>query len=177
MKTSIFIDRDGTMGGDSSMPNPWEYKPYKGTEEAFKKLNKAGIPTFIITNQSCIARGTDNGYDFYKEFKEIGATDAFICCHDDDDNCNCRKPKVGLIQQAHAKYGMSLPDSYVIGDRWSDMVTGGKMGLKLIIVKTGKGEIALNEERHLWKDYEPVLIADNFAQAVDWIILNEQSKL
>ena len=171
-KKTVFIDRDGTMGGSYYVEFPWDYFPYDGTQEAFNILKRSGFQVFIFTNQSCIARGKDGGYDFETEFREIGADDWFICPHDSNDNCNCRKPKTGLLEQAKEKYQLNLNECYVIGDRWSDMVSGGKMGCKLILVKTGRGEESLSCDREKWAEYEPVQIADNLKEAAIWLSKN-----
>ncbi|MEE1074897.1 MAG: HAD-IIIA family hydrolase [Acutalibacteraceae bacterium] len=172
MKT-VFIDRDGTMGGSYYVEYPDEYYPYEGTREAFKILNDNGFRPIVFTNQSCIARGKDKGYDFAAEFKEIGAKDWFICPHDDVDNCNCRKPKTGLLEQAKAKYGLNMEECYVIGDRWSDMASGGKMGCKLILVLTGRGEESLGKDRDKWSEFSPVFVAKDLKEAAEWLCREE----
>ncbi len=166
---AVFIDRDGTMGGNYYVEFPDEYSPYDGTREAFEILNRNGFTPMIFTNQSCIARGKDKGYDFAAEFREIGAKDWFICPHDNNDNCNCRKPKTGLLEQARDKYNLNMNECYVIGDRWSDMVSGGKMGCKLILVRTGRGEEALGVDRDKWKAFSPIFVANNLKEAADWL--------
>lgn len=166
---AVFIDRDGTMGGDYYVEFPQDYYPYKGTREAFAMLKENGFSPMIFTNQSCIARGKDLGYDFCAEFRDIGADDWFICPHDDKDNCNCRKPRTGLLEQAKRKYNLNMKDCYVIGDRWSDMSAGGKMGCKLILVMTGRGNESLGCDREKWAEFEPVYIADNLYEASKWL--------
>ena len=170
---AVFIDRDGTMGGDYYVEYPQDYYHYDGTREAFETLNKSGFSPMIFTNQSCIARGKDRGYDFASEFREIGAVDWFICPHDNNDNCDCRKPKTGLLEQARQKYQLNLSECYVIGDRWSDMVAGGKMGCKLILVKTGRGEESLGTDRNRWSIYQPVFVAENLYEAAIWLSRKE----
>lgn len=162
------------MGGDYYVKHPQDYYPYPGTREAFRLLNEAQIPSIIITNQSCIARKLDGGYDFDAEFRDIGATDWFICPHDNDDHCHCRKPETGLIEQAQAKYGLELETCYMIGDRWTDMYAGGKMGLKLVLVMTGRGDEAVGKDREKWAAYTPVHVASNLLEAVRWIIQQEK---
>ena len=166
---AVFIDRDGTMGGDYYVEFPQDYYNYEGTPEAFDMLNKNGFTPMIFTNQSCIARGKDRGYDFSDEFRAIGAFDWFICPHDNDDNCICRKPKTGLLEQAKEKYNLDMNECFVIGDRWSDMLAGGKMGCKLILVLTGRGEESLGCDRDKWSMYTPVYIAKNFYEAAKWL--------
>ena len=175
-KKTVFIDRDGTMGGSYYVEFPQDYYEYEGTAEAFDIFKKHGFQTIIFTNQSCIARGKDGGYDFAAEFKKIGADDWFICPHDNKDNCNCRKPKTGLLKQAKEKYDLDMENCYVIGDRWSDMVSGGKMGCKLILVMTGRGEESVGCDRDKWKEFEPVFIAKDLREAAMWLcgINNEE---
>jgi len=167
--TAVFIDRDGTMGGGYDMEFPWMYAPYPGTREAFALLNSNGFFPIIFTNQSCIARGKDNGYDFAAEFREIGAYDWFICPHDAGDGCNCRKPKTGLLEQAQAKYGLDLSSCFVIGDRWSDMLAGGLCGCRLILVMTGRGQESLGIDRARWGGYSPDWVAPDILDAARWI--------
>lgn len=166
---AVFIDRDGTMGGEYYVEYPDQYTPYEGTREAFELLSGSGFTPMIFTNQSCIARGKDKGWDFAAEFRDIGAADWFICPHDNGDNCTCRKPKTGLLEQAQKKYDIDMSDCYVIGDRWSDMAAGGKMGCKLILVMTGRGEESLGCDRDKWGEYEPVYVASNLLEAAKWL--------
>lgn len=177
MKRAVFIDRDGTMGGSYYVKHPTDYSPYEGTREAFRLLHYEGFPAYIVTNQSCIARGLDGGYNFAKEFREIGADDWFICPHDKEDHCHCRKPETGLIEQARDKYQLDLSICYMIGDRWTDMLAGGRMGMKLILVRTGRGNEALQMDRNKWKEYVPIYIAENLLDAVRWIIRAEKNNL
>lgn len=166
---AVFIDRDGTMGGDYYVEYPDEYYAYDGTLEAFKLLNDNGFTPIVFTNQSCIARGKDKAYDFAAEFKEIGAKYWYICPHDDKDNCNCRKPKTGLLEQAKNELNLDMSRCYVIGDRWSDMASGGKMGCKLILVMTGRGEESLGIDRNKWQEYEPSFVAKDLREAAEWL--------
>ncbi len=171
---AVFIDRDGTMGGGYYIEYPTDYTAFDFTKDAFALLKENSFAPFVFTNQSCIARGKDGGYDFEKEFKEVGAVDYFLCPHDDKDNCSCRKPKTALLEQAKEKYDLDLAECFVIGDRWSDMAAGGKVGCKLILVLTGRGNEALGCDRDKWKEYEPVFIAENLMQAAEWLCENNE---
>lgn len=170
MKPYLFLDRDGTMGGDYYVKRPQDFQYYAGTREACRLLREAGFPIIIVTNQACIARGLDGGYDFAAEFREIGAKDWFICPHDAKDACHCRKPETGLLEQARDKYGLDLSQCYMIGDRWTDMVAGGRMGMRLITVKTGRGLECLNCDRKRWTSYHPDYIADDLLDAAHWLL-------
>lgn len=173
---AVLIDRDGTMGGEYYVKHPQDYSPYPGTREAFQAFAKAQLPAYIVTNQSCIARGLDGGYDFAAEFRDIGAADWFICPHDTQDHCHCRKPETGLIEQARDRHHLQLTRCYMVGDRWTDMLAGGRMGMKLVLVKTGRGPEALGVDRPLWADYEPAHVADTLLAATQWIIQQEQGE-
>lgn len=166
---AVFIDRDGTMGGGHTVEYPWEYAPYPGTAEAFRALKEHGFAPMVVTNQSCIARGKSGSYDFAAEFARIGAVDWFICPHDTADRCACRKPGTGLLEQARTKYRLSMDQCYMIGDRWSDMVAGGRVGCRLILVMTGRGRESLGTARGQWRDYRPVYIAQDLKDAADWL--------
>ncbi len=166
---AVFIDRDGTMGGGYYVEYPTDYSEYKGSREAFALLKEYGFAPMVFTNQSCIARGKDLGYDFGAEFEDIGAADWFICPHDDGDNCNCRKPKTGLLEAARDKYNLNMSECYVIGDRWSDMAAGGAMGCKLILVMTGRGDESLGVDRNKWEQYAPEFVADDLYAAARYL--------
>ena len=166
---AVFIDRDGTMGGNYTVEYPQDYQAFPGTKEAFSLLKRHHFLPMVFTNQSCIARGKDRGYNFAAEFTEIGALDWFICPHDEPDHCDCRKPKPGLLYQARDKYHLNLRQCYVIGDRWSDMMAGGQAGCRLILVRTGRGNDALTVDREKWAMYQPELVADTLLDAARWI--------
>lgn len=178
-RAAVLIDRDGTMGGDPTggyFRTPWDYRPFPGTREAFRLLRWHRLPGIVVTNQSCIARGLDGGYDFAAEFREIGADDWFICPHDRPDGCNCRKPGTGLIEQAQKKHALDLSRCYMIGDRWSDMAAGGKMGLRLIPVLTGYGQETIADDRWKWQEYRPAFIAKDLLEAVRWIVGRQEGR-
>ena len=168
---ALFIDRDGTMGdGPYHMRTPQAYTPFPGTKEAFHQLRQAGFRLYIVTNQSCIARGLDGGYDFAAEFRDAGADDWFICPHDDRDSCACRKPMPGLLHRAQKKYALDMSRAYTIGDRWSDMVAGGRAGTRLILVLTGRGHEALSVDRAHWAAYTADYVAVDLLDAARWLL-------
>lgn len=163
---AVFIDRDGTMGANASCEYPFEFIPFDGLKQAIGRLQKAGYLAIAITNQSCVARGKGKGYDFDKELASYGLDDWFICPHDDQDNCGCRKPKPGLILQAQKKYSLSLPDCIMIGDRWTDINTGKSVGCKGVLVLTGRGKEEVLKEN----SFSPDSVQKDIFSAIDWII-------
>ena len=143
----IFVDRDGTL---NVRPKKAEYivKPedfiwLDGAKTAIKKLNDAGYFVILISNQAGIARGAMTEDDFYKvqkkmsdDLKVIGAhIDAvYFCPHGWDDNCECRKPKPGLIYKAQKDYSINLSNCVMIGDDERDIITANNADMKGILV-------------------------------------------
>ena len=144
---AVFLDRDGIINhivfhrGINKPSSPWNLEEFKlkdGVENPLKKLKELGFLLFIISNQPDIARGNVKkgttekiNKILYEKFpiKEIR-----ICPHDDKDNCNCRKPKPGMILDLKEKYDIDLKKSYVIGDSWKDMKIGENAGVKSILI-------------------------------------------
>lgn len=139
MIRNIIFDRDGTLGKLTDIRYPQTLVFFQDTKSVLKKLKQAGYRIFIATNQACIARGTDGGYDFAAEFRALGVDDWFICPHDKDDNCNCRKPKTGLLDQAVQKHHLKSEECVVVGDRETDVICAKKMGMFAILV--GKSDL------------------------------------
>jgi D-glycero-D-manno-heptose 1,7-bisphosphate phosphatase len=142
---AVFFDRDGII--DQAVVR--EGRPYPplrieevrllpGTIKAMKKLAKAGYALFGITNQPDVARGTQSRAmvesinAFIQDHTPVN--EIFVCYHDNQDQCDCRKPKPGLILQAAKKYALNLSRSWMVGDRWQDIAAGQAAGLKTIFV-------------------------------------------
>ena len=146
-KKYIFLDRDGTI---NKRPPKAEYicKPndfiwLDGAKEAIKKLNDAGYSIIMISNQAGIARGVMTADDFQSvqnkmndDLKELGAhIDAvYYCPHGWDSNCDCRKPKPGMLYQAQKEYSINLPECLMIGDDERDIETAHNADMKGILV-------------------------------------------
>lgn len=148
---AIFLDRDGTinkMVGFITRPEQFELIP--GAAEAIKKMNKAGYLVIVVTNQPVIARGECSFEELqtihYKMETELGKEGAFVdaiyvCPHHTDKgfdgeraeykcNCDCRKPKPGLLLQAAKDFNIDLSESYMIGDSERDVEAGKNAGVK-----------------------------------------------
>ena len=127
----VFLDRDGVINIDKSYV--YKIEDFEFCEDIFrlcKHFNKLGYELVIITNQSGINRGYYTQKDFYKlttwmvnEFKEsnIDILDIYHCPHEPKQNCNCRKPKPGMIKKAISKYNIDLENSWFIGDKMTDI--------------------------------------------------------
>ena len=155
---AIFIDRDGTMNvskGFISKAEDLELIP--GTLEAVKAINKSGALAIVITNQPVIARGEcsfEELHNIHNKLKtllgEKGAfvDDIFYCPHHTDKgfegevpelkfDCECRKPKTGMVMNAVEKYNIDLSQSYMVGDSTMDLETARNAGVKSVLVNTG----------------------------------------
>jgi D-glycero-D-manno-heptose 1,7-bisphosphate phosphatase len=144
-KPAIFLDRDGILNcaiihGGKPYPPPslenLEIMP--GVHSVLKKLMQAGYSLIGITNQPDVARGIQNrrtveSINSYI-MSHLPLLEIFTCYHDDEDNCECRKPRPGLIYRAAKKYGLNLTQSWMVGDRWKDIATGRAAGLKTVFV-------------------------------------------
>jgi len=145
---AVFLDRDGVINNEIGYLH--KTKDFKFIDGVFKACNyfqKKGYLIIIITNQSGIGRGYYTEEDFHilnnwmnKQFSinGIDITDIFYCPHAPDDDCNCRKPKPGLIQNALQKHSINIARSWMIGDKESDITAGHVAGISnTILVKTG----------------------------------------
>jgi D-glycero-D-manno-heptose 1,7-bisphosphate phosphatase len=150
--------------------------------EAIRRLNQAGVPVVVITNQSGVARGyfpESFVHDVYERMKrelaQAGAhLDAmYYCPHTSEAACECRKPKPGMLHRAAADLGVDLQRSFVVGDRYLDMELAFNVGAQAILVKTGYGQGELTSHAQSWPK-QPDLIAENLQTAVDWILRDKR---
>ena len=142
---AVFFDRDGVLNipsvlnGKPYAPRKFiDFKIYDGVKESLEKIKSAGFFIVVITNQPDIGNGLVDikeinvMHEFLK--KELPIDYIEICPHSQTSNCNCRKPKPGLIFSAVDKHKIDLSKSWLIGDRWSDIVAGVSSGLKTIFI-------------------------------------------
>ena len=146
MKKAIFLDRDGVIN-KIFIKNNLPFSPpsfdlleiLPGVKESILRLKKLNFVCLVVTNQPDVTRGKINKNTVIKmnNFlqKEIKLDDFFVCYHDDEDNCECRKPKPGLLLQASKKWDVNLKKSFIIGDRWRDIQAGEKVGCKTIFLE------------------------------------------
>ena len=147
----VVLDRDGTINHDSErfIKSPAEWKPIKGSLEAIARLTHAGWRVVVATNQSGIAGGlfdvaTLNAIHdaMHRAAAQAGGRiDAiFFCPHAADADCECRKPKPGMLHEIAARLNVELGDVPVIGDSLRDMQAAAAAGARPILVLTGKGK-------------------------------------
>lgn len=172
---AVFFDRDGVLNSaiiKNGKPSPpltiEEVNIIEDGDNLLLKLVDAGFILIGITNQPDVARGTQtrenvesiNQYLMSKlPLKEIK-----VCYHDDKDNCNCRKPKPGMIIQAAEEYNIDLSSSFLVGDRWRDVEAGLNAGLKTIWINNG-----YNEKTPVLKNVREVF---SLKEAINFILEN-----
>ena len=147
MKKAIFLDRDGIINkiilrnGKPCSPRIMEeFIILEDTKETVKILKDTGYTIVIVTNQPDVARRLMKIEDLEKMhniIKEILCPDRILYCpHDDTDNCDCRKPKPGMIIKAANELNINFNKSFVIGDTWKDIEAGKSAGCITILVDT-----------------------------------------
>jgi len=146
----VILDRDGTINQDSEqyIKSPAEWKPIPGSLEAIARLTQDGWRVAIATNQSGIARGLFDMSTLNAIHAEMhravgqagGRIDAiFFCPHAADSNCECRKPKPGLLREIAARFGVELDEVPMIGDSLRDVSAAAAAGAQPWLVLTGNG--------------------------------------
>lgn len=148
---AVFLDRDGVLNESTmcdGVPRPprsqSELVLLPGVEEACAALRGAGWLLIVVTNQPEIARGTlspaivDEINDRLRHVLQLD--DVLVCPHDDADECQCRKPRAGLLRRAAASWSLDLQRSYMVGDRWRDVEAGREAGCVTIHVDRGYSE-------------------------------------
>jgi D-glycero-D-manno-heptose 1,7-bisphosphate phosphatase len=148
------------------------------TGPAIRRLNDAGLPVFVVTNQSGIARGyfpesliLEVHDNMRRQLQPYGARidGIYYCPHASQDACECRKPATGMMERAAREHHLDLRRSFVVGDGYRDMEMAFRAGCAAVFVRSGYG---LGQETWHSKNWprQPHVIVDNLAQAVDWIL-------
>jgi len=142
---AVFLDRDGVLN-DALLRNGLPYPPPSlrelrippGVPALIRRLRAAGFLTIGVTNQPDVARGLQTravADALNQAVHQAVSLDAMLACyHDDRDKCGCRKPKPGLLEAAAERYGISLPDSVMVGDRWRDIEAGRRAGCRTVFI-------------------------------------------
>lgn len=145
VKKCVFIDRDGVLNR-SNVINGKPYAPNNisnfiflpRVNQAINILKKKKYLIIIITNQPDISNGKLKTNQLVKMndkiYKYLKVDDIFVCTHSREENCNCRKPKIGLFKKAIKKYSIDTSLSYMVGDRKMDIEAGNKINLKTIFI-------------------------------------------
>jgi D-glycero-D-manno-heptose 1,7-bisphosphate phosphatase len=188
-RPAIFMDRDGTLSHEVGYVNhPSRFRLYPWTAGAVRAINQAGWLAVVVTNQAGIARGYFPASVLDEVLQALvaqvagggGRLDAvYACVHHPSVgkppyrvDCDCRKPRPGLLRRAEQELGADLSRSWVIGDRHSDLLLAWSVGARGALVKTGYG---LGELTHLAPSWArpPDLVAENLLEAVEAILARE----
>lgn len=180
----IFLDRDGTINKAAGLiANKNDLVLLDGVSEAIKKINSSEYLCIVVTNQPVIARGEsslENLNEIHKHLETLFGNDGayiddlYYCPHHPDRGfegevleykieCDCRKPKIGMIIKAAERYNIDLSASFMIGDTWRDVETGENAGMHTCLVECGESE----DERH---PVAPEMRAKDLKEAINKII-------
>ncbi|MGL5175207.1 MAG: D-glycero-beta-D-manno-heptose 1,7-bisphosphate 7-phosphatase [Cetobacterium sp.] len=157
MRKVIFLDRDGTINIEKSYLHKWEDFEFEiNVIEGLKALKSLGYEFIVVTNQSGIARGYYTEEDLktlnsemVKKLNEYGIDilECYYCPHHPEKgleeykkSCDCRKPNPGMLLEGIKKYNIDVKNSFMIGDKKSDLEAGKNAGLKSILILTGYGK-------------------------------------
>lgn len=174
-RKAVFLDRDGTICEDADyLSRPADLQVFPFAAEAVKLLNDNDFLVVLITNQSGIARGffDENALceiheklcaDLAKDGAKLDAI--YFCPHKPENNCGCRKPRIGMIEQAAADFSIDTANSWMIGDKAIDVETGFNAEAKTALVLTGYGQTEIEK-----LNVKPDLIVDNLLHAAKKVI-------
>jgi D-glycero-D-manno-heptose 1,7-bisphosphate phosphatase len=185
-RSAVFIDRDGTISEEVGYVNHVSrYRVFPFAAEAVRALNSAGRLAVLVTNQAGVARGyfaeemIDKVHGMLTaELARGGARlDAIYYCPHHPTvgeppyrfDCDCRKPKPGLILRAAAELRLDLARCWMVGDRYSDTELARNAGVRSAFVLTGYGRGELEHQSQAWPR-RPNLVAENLLEAVRKII-------
>jgi D-glycero-D-manno-heptose 1,7-bisphosphate phosphatase len=186
MRRAVFIDRDGTISEEVGYVNhPSRYRVFPYAAEAVKTLNDAGWLAILVTNQAGVARGyfaeemIEQVHNMLRQELARGSArlDAIYYCPHHPSvgappyrlDCDCRKPKPGLIERAARELDIDIANSWMIGDRYGDVELARNAGLHAGFVLSGYGRGEWEYQRAIWQ-HEPDLVADDLLAAVREII-------
>jgi len=182
----VFLDRDGTLIVDKDYLTKKEDVDFiPGAVDAMKLLKENGFGLVVCTNQSAIARGMMTEEE-YREIEEhflmllaengVRIDGSYYCPHLKEGSveayaidCECRKPKMGMFLRARDELGINMRESYAVGDSLRDLIPAWQLGVRTILVRTGKGKDAGKVglcERFVDK------VCDDIYAAAEWIITN-----
>lgn len=184
-RTAVFLDRDGTLNVEKGhLKRPDDLELFPGVGEAVRKLNRAGLPAIVITNQPVIARGEADVEEveaIHRRLENLLAKDGayldaiFYCPHHPDKGfpgerpelkirCECRKPATGLIDRACGMFHIDRASSWFIGDHRRDMECASNAGIHPVLVRTGA------DSGPLITDVHPEFTADDTPAAIGEIL-------
>lgn len=186
LRPAVFLDRDGTLNIDAGyldrkerlMLFPWSL-------DSVRLLRRAGYAVVVVTNQSGVGRGMIEE-SFVEEVHQIIQSRLvdigekldghYYCPHEPSASieafrvdCDCRKPKPGLVTRAARDLGLDVERSIVVGDKWSDIGLAKQTGARGVLVRTGYGR---SQEKNRQEGLSADAVVDTLMDAVNWILLH-----
>jgi D-glycero-D-manno-heptose 1,7-bisphosphate phosphatase len=185
-RPAVFMDRDGTLSHEVGYVNHLSrFRLYPWSVDAVRLVNRAGYAAVVVTNQAGVARG------YYPEslVHEVNAAlraalegggarldGLFVCLHHPSvgeppyrQDCDCRKPRPGLVRRAEKELGLDLARSWVVGDRHGDLQLAWSVGARAALVASGYGRGELQHHAPRWSR-PPDLVAEHLLEAVERIL-------
>lgn len=186
MRPACFLDRDGVIVEEIGyLRDPDQVALIPGAAAAIRRLNAAGVPVVVVTNQTGVARGyfpEARIAEVHARLDDLLRADGahvdryYYCPHHPTEgrgayaiSCDCRKPAPGMLLRAAAELDLSLDASFMIGDKTSDMQAGHGAGCRTVLVRTGYGRDADSATR-VDPACTPTHIADDIVDAVDFCL-------
>jgi histidinol-phosphate phosphatase family protein len=177
LRPAVFLDRDGTINVDTSyVSRPERVSLLPDAAAAIARLNAAGIPVIVVSNQSGIGRGYFSQADYERVQRRVeellaeqGAhiDGTYVCPHapDGDTECECRKPGALLYRKASEEHALDLARSWYIGDRWRDIAVAAELGGKGVLVPTDRTPVD-----EMFRAKDRFAVATTLRAAVDRIL-------
>jgi len=189
---AVFLDRDGVLIRDVDLlTEPSQIQTLAKVPDALQRLAAGGFRLIVVTNQTVVARGLATE----AQVDQINATIAqslvaqgappidrfYVCPHHPNatlpayqSDCQCRKPRPGMLLRAAQDYNLNLSASFLVGDRMSDIVAGAKAGCRTVMVHSGWHRAApIQTVEPMDAGIQPDWICEDLLAAADWI-LNRQ---
>jgi D-glycero-D-manno-heptose 1,7-bisphosphate phosphatase len=190
-RAAVFVDRDGCLTEEVGYVNHVSrIRLLPRTADAIRRLNGAGVPAVMVTNQAGIARGYFTEALMHaahaEMVRQLAAAGArldglYVCLHHPDEgeppyrmNCDCRKPRPGLLQRAARELRLDLAGSVMVGDKISDVAVGQSVGAAGVLVLTGYGRGEWEHQRAQWTS-KPDHVAEDLLDAVDWALARRRA--
>jgi D-glycero-D-manno-heptose 1,7-bisphosphate phosphatase len=183
---AMFFDRDGVIIENAHyLARLSDIRPIRGAAAAIRRLNMSGIPVVVITNQSGVARGyfpesfVRETHSYLNELfaREDARVDAWYYCPHHPEHgldCDCRKPKPGMLLSAAREMNLDLSRSWLIGDNLTDCEAGAAAGCRTILVRTGHGaKMAIPVDS---TDLNLQAVVDGLPDAVDFYFDRQEQR-
>jgi len=184
MRPAVFLGRDGTLIEERGYLDRLDLLTlFPWTPDAIRLLNRAGFAVVVITNQAAIGRGIIDEPFLFEVHAALDARLAagnaridryYFCPHHPEaaleryrQTCRCRKPGPGMIEQACRELGLDPRQSFMVGDRWLDVMAGQAAGTKGVLLRTGHGA---HEEAQVPEGVRADAILNNLMEAAGWIL-------